>query len=456
MFPKICAIIVFVGVMATPLHATDASATAQARIAELERQLAATQSCALAPDDLPVQLLRKLARQADNNARVQLGLASGPLMIPDDLLSAHVPGEYIVTLTPEALPLSGPADVTARFGIPAAQVLHSYGAALSGFAVRMDLTTRDRLLVDPQVAGVAQNGYVFASSITPPLPAPSPVVNPMVHPAQATPGLINVYVFDTGIRSSHIDLRGRVNASGFSFFENGIDTEDCAGHGTHVAARIAGQQLGLTDKARLTSVKVIDRFGTGDEATVIAGIDWVLAQPGAVKLVNMSLTRRPVADTGPLDMAVQALIDAGALVVVAAGNAAADAGDFSPARVPGAITVGSVTDSRLSDFSNAGTTVDLYAPGEDIPSASIRDVCAVRAQSGTSMAAPHVTGLLAEILAQGVSPELALSTLISQAERIATGAYEGEVERLILKSVDTPVTLCPDRPKTGISGELEP
>ena len=377
-------------------------------------------------------LLRKLATQQQDTAEMATGLASGPLILPEALLRSVVPNEYIVLLENGAQLPSNATEVSTLYGVPEAQVLHVYAQALSGFAVRLSEEERETLNTLTGIAGIVQNGRVFSTGAL--------SKSPKLHPSSLTPlrtashqKKIDVYLFDTGIRGAHSDLQGRVAKLGFSFFDNGIAGEDCAGHGTHVAARIAGNRLGISRSALLTSVKVIDRFGTGDVATVIAGIDWVMAQAGDLKLVNMSLTRMVTEDPAPLDMAVNALIDSGAIVVVAAGNSAADALDFTPARVARAITVGSSKGAALSDFSNAGTGVDLYAPGEAVISASIRDICGVQEMSGTSMAAPFVTGLIADMLSAGTPREEIEENLRTNATRVSTGAFAGETERYNLE-----------------------
>lgn len=409
------------------------------QVAALEAQLADQTIAACLPqggttanDRGTVALLRKLGAQRDSAARAMLGQGGVPLVVPDDLLGAFVPNEYIVLTDGFGDVAGGAAAVAARFGLDVSQIVHVYGRAVPGFTARMDAATRDRIETLGPVRAIVRNGYVFAagSAVSPVTPTGP---RQRITPVQAQGGnLVDVYLFDTGIRGGHADLDGRVSADGFSSFDNGIAGEDCSGHGTHVAARIAGHLLGVTDKARLTSVKVIDRFGAGDVGTVIAGIDWVLSRPAPVKLVNMSLTRRVTQKISPLDMAIEALLGAGAIVVVAAGNAAADAGDFTPARVDGVITVGSVDGTDLSDFSNAGQSVDIYAPGEKVMSASIRDVCSVREMSGTSMAAPYVTGLIAEVLSTGVPPQAAVGAVFAGATTVRTGAYEGERRRRIL------------------------
>lgn len=419
------------------------NASLRAEVDRLRRAMATGQTCGAEADATIGHLMGKLADGQRAQALGQLGLGPGPLMIPDDLLGAFVPGEYIVLTD---VPLRNAAQVAAQFGIGAGQVLQVYRSALSGFAARLSDAERDRITGLPGVQAVARNGYVFvAGAARPKLPS-QPQTLQAIPVQQSGAAPIDVYLFDTGIRQMHSDLRGQVRALGYSYFDNGLQGEDCSGHGTHVAALIAGRTLGMSKRARLVSVKVIDRFGTGDVATVIAGIDWVMAQPGATKLVNMSLTRRVVEPVSPLDIAVSALIETGATVVVAAGNAASDVSDFTPARVPGAVTVGSALGAALSPFSNAGTGVDIYAPGEKVLSASIRDVCGVQAMSGTSMAAPIVTGLMADLMAQGLRGDAALRALQLGAEQVNTGAYEGERERFVLSvTMQDAAALC-DRP----------
>ena len=430
------------------------NAALRAEIARLEAQIAAAASGGQCGAETTADqsgselaLVRKLARQSIGHARLSLGFAAGPVVIPDEILSAVVPDEYILLV--DGVPLPDAAAAADLIGVPVRQIKHVYTRAFTGFAARLSPEERQRATQTPGVQGVVQNGYVFATATAVPRvngPAfRSPAMPILVQQSGARP--LDVYLFDTGIRAGHRDLEGRVAQTGFTFFDNGIEGEDCSGHGTHVAARIAGRTLGSAGAAQLVSVKVIDRFGTGDVATVIAGIEWVLAQPGEVKLVNMSLTRLEADQTSLLDAAVQRLIDAGAIVVVAAGNSAADAAQYSPARVADAITVGSVREGRLSDFSNAGTGVDIYAPGEEITSASIRDVCGVQEMSGTSMAAPLVTGMIANLLKGGVSPADIPNALQAQAVRVNTGAFAGETQRFVLPETTTGLdALCPTVP----------
>jgi subtilisin family serine protease len=172
--------------------------------------------------------------------------------------------------------------------------------------------------------------------------------------------------------------------------QNGID---CNGHGTHVAGTVGGASYGVAKGVRLYAVRVLDCSGSGTNAGVIAGVDWVTAHHAKPAVANMSLGGS-VSDA--VDLAVNNSINAGVTYSIAAGNNHRDACRFSPARVPAALTIAATTntDSRAS-YSNYGTCVDLFAPGSGITSAWIGSNTATSTISGTSMATPHVTGVAA-------------------------------------------------------------
>lgn len=207
---------------------------------------------------------------------------------------------------------------------------------------------------------------------------------------------VTAYVIDTGILSSHVSFGGRVS-SGYSSIAGG--TEDCNGHGTHVAGTIGADAYGVAKGVQLVPVRVLDCKGSGTISGVIAGVDWVAAQnvTGA-RVANMSLGGGA---SSALDSAVNGLISKGVSVVVAAGNSSADACKSSPARVPAAITVAASTSSdALASYSNRGSCVDIIAPGSSVLSAWYTSTTAFNTISGTSMAAPHVAGTIALFLQQ--------------------------------------------------------
>ncbi|MEO3791099.1 S8 family serine peptidase [Nonomuraea sp. B10E15] len=222
---------------------------------------------------------------------------------------------------------------------------------------------------------------------------------------------VKVAVLDTGVDDEHPDLAGRVEAA--QNFTDSQDAVDRHGHGTHVAATIAGQgaagtpaRKGVAPGARLLSGKVLNDSGSGYASGIIAGMEWA-AQQGA-KIVNLSLGHRDEPGLDPLEQAVEHIsADSGVLFVIAAGNDGPGASTLgSPGSADSALTVGAVdSEDELASFSSRGPRVadfaikpDLTAPGVDITAARAGTTGHI-AYSGTSMAAPHVAGAAA-ILAQ--------------------------------------------------------
>jgi len=213
---------------------------------------------------------------------------------------------------------------------------------------------------------------------------------------------VYAYIIDTGIRSTHSELGGRV-VGGYTAIADSNGTNDCNGHGTHVAGTVAGSTYGMANRATLVPVRVLDCGGSGSWSGVVAGLDYVAGDTTRRPAVaNMSLGGGV---TSTVNDAVQRAIAAGVTVAVAAGNENTDACTRSPASAPNAITVGATAnnDARAS-FSNYGTCVDLFGPGVNITSSWITNDTSLNTISGTSMATPHVAGAVALIL--GDSPTL--------------------------------------------------
>jgi len=208
---------------------------------------------------------------------------------------------------------------------------------------------------------------------------------------------VAVYVLDTGIRTSHQEFGGRAQY-GADFVGGGTPGEDCNGHGTHDAGVVGGRTYGVAKGVTLVSVRVLDCSMKGMMSQAIAALGWVVddrkAHPTRPAVVNLSLEGTTA--SAAFDAAVTEALNAGITVVVAAGNASADACAMSPARVPGALTVAASdeTDS-LAYSSNRGKCVALAAPGMDIASAWATDDAASRVMNGTSSAAPFVAGAAA-------------------------------------------------------------
>ena len=206
---------------------------------------------------------------------------------------------------------------------------------------------------------------------------------------------VQIYVLDTGVRAAHADFGGRVRA-GYTAIADGNGTNDCHGHGTHVAATAAGAKYGIAKAASVVPVRVLGCNGSGTMSGVLAGLDWVAVNAVRPAVVNMSLGGGL---SYTLDRAVANVVSRGISVAVAAGNSNVDACTGSPAREPSAITVGATAsnDARAS-YSNWGRCLDIFAPGSSITSAGIYSNTAVTTMSGTSMAAPHVAGNVALLL----------------------------------------------------------
>lgn len=231
---------------------------------------------------------------------------------------------------------------------------------------------------------------------------PAPPPDRRVCPSNGGAG-VTVYVIDTGCRSAHNQLSGRVwtfPAEG-SAYKSG---EDDHGHGTHVAATIAGRDIGLAPHADIVCIKALSHANEGSGRDVMSGIEQVLRmhRPGSRGVISISLGVRATRTYKAIDRAVGRAAKAGLVTVVAAGNSGRDACTFTPARAKAAVTVAAVgQDGLLAEFSNWGSCVDVGAPGVRVWSAVARGNDWYGVSSGTSMAAPFVSGLVALRLGEG-------------------------------------------------------
>lgn len=219
---------------------------------------------------------------------------------------------------------------------------------------------------------------------------------------------VDVYVIDTGTNTEHVDFEGR--AKWGKTIPNGDADEDGNGHGTHCSGTVAGKKYGVAKKAHVYAVKVLRSNGSGTMSDVVKGVEFAAkshsetvqaAKDGKKKnfkgsTANMSLGG---GKSTTLDLAVNAAVDAGLHFAVAAGNDNADSCNYSPAAAENAVTVGASTllDERAY-FSNYGKCNDIFAPGLNILSTWIGSKHATNTISGTSMASPHIAGLLAYML----------------------------------------------------------
>ncbi|HAV3044961.1 TPA: S8 family peptidase [Acinetobacter baumannii] len=353
-----------------------------------------------------------------------------------------IKNHYIVILNKDAGPSKDFAQNIAKQH--AGKVLQSYDTVLKGFAIYLPDTAGtafiEAMKKNPQVLSVESDTIVNIDATTQSNPdwgldridQKALPLNSAYSYLQTGSGT-TAYIVDTGILSSHQEFSGRV-LSGYTAISDGNGTTDCNGHGTHVAGTVGGTTYGVAKNVNLVPIRILGCDGSGASSNVIAGLDWILKNGKKPAVVNMSLGG---ATSSSLDSAVENLYNNGYVMVVAAGNSNTDACTSSPARVSKAITVAATdnTDTRAS-YSNYGSCVDIFAPGSQINSSWIGSNTATKILNGTSMATPHVAGVVAEMLQSTptASPQTISTNLLNQASSNVVKNPSGSPNRLLYKS----------------------
>ena len=321
--------------------------------------------------------------------------------------------EYIVVLK-EGVARRGraPAAAGPTVASVAADLARVHGAvvervfehALRGFSARMTAARAAALAADPRLDYVEEDGTVRLVATEVDATWGIDRIDQRALPLDMTYSYANTgsgvtaYIIDTGIRFSHSEFGGRA-VTGFDAVKDDGSAEDCNGHGTHVAGTVGGATYGVAKQVSLVAVRVLNCLGVGSNANVIAGIEWVTAHHVSPAVANMSLGSTSTSDA--LDSAVRNSIISGVSYVLAAGNGnllgfPKDACTTSPARVVEAMTVSATNKNDKKPFwANYGDCVDWFAPGVGITSAWKSSDTATNTLTGTSMAAPHTTGVAA-------------------------------------------------------------
>lgn len=311
-------------------------------------------------------------------------------------------------------------------GFPSSHIRHVYNGNFKGYAGKFSERVLERIRESEEVAYIERDQMVYINDYA--LQRNAPWGLSRISHRSISFGSFNkypyddhvgedvyAYVVDTGINIDHLDFEGR--AIWGATIPAGDEDLDGNGHGTHCAGTIAGKRYGVAKRAIPVAVKVLRSNGSGTMSDVIKGVEFVgehhsarLAQAKAKgkapkgSVANMSLGG---GRSKTLDRAVNGVVEAGVHFAVAAGNDNRDACDYSPAAAELAVTVGAstITDDRAY-FSNYGKCVDIFAPGKDITSTWIGSKVATNTISGTSMASPHIAGLLAATLSTWNDTEL--------------------------------------------------
>jgi aqualysin 1 len=389
-----------------------------------------------------------------------------PRLIPQEVARAAatdqvIPNTYIVVFKQGVADAPGLAQALVQ---GAGGTLHyTYAAAIKGFAAELPSPAVAGLRMNPNVEYIEsdQSVQVFGGTETAPPSWGLDRVDQRTLPLDAsysyasTGAGVSVYIIDTGIRTSHVDFGGRA-AGAFSSAKGKSSTDDCHGHGTHVAGTVGGNRYGIAKSVRLYAVRVLDCTGNGSYSAVIAGVDWVTANRRLPAVANMSLGG---SFSQALNDAVTASIASGVTYAIAAGNSATNACQISPASTPDAITLGATNKlDEQASYSNFGSCVDLYAPGSVITSAGIASDTASAVMSGTSMATPHAAGAAALYLETHPtdSPASVAAALTAQATSgIVTKIGTGSPNRLLYTGSGaqpspspTPTPCTPSQPQS--------
>jgi subtilisin family serine protease len=364
-----------------------------------------------------------IAGCSDNSAPLASDSSTPTAVLKAVPETGRIPGRYIVVLkenvgnVPEIA-----SEMAHRHGFAPDFV---YESALKGFAGNIPEARLHDLLADPRVAYIEPDQEMHTDAQTLDWGVSATGADSSSTAAGNGSGTVSgvrIYIIDTGIQTNHPDL----NVVGGANFSTGSSYTDGNGHGTHCAGIAAAKDnssytVGMAPGAPLYAVRVLNNAGSGTTSGVIAGVNWVKQQKqnnSSIPMVaNMSLGGGA---SSTLEQAVNNCINAGVVMCVAAGNDGANAGNYSPARVANAITVGahSNINPTIASWSNYGSVVDILAPGVSIRSTYKGTTTAIL--SGTSMATPHVTGAAALYLSNatnaGSTPAQVATALVNASQ----------------------------------------
>jgi subtilisin family serine protease len=350
---------------------------------------------------------------------------------PDSLVPREhrpIPGQYIVVFNSGVQDAPGLAKALVAGG--GGELRHTYTDALRGFSARLPDAAVDALSHNPNIESIEADALIEVEGVESPVPSwgldridqvKNHLDSKYDYASPAGNG-VNVYIVDTGIRTTHADFGGRAFEA-FTSVNDSLGATDCIGHGTHVAGTVGGTAYGVAKNVRLLSVRVLPCSGSAPMSDLIAALDWIAQNRELPAVVNISLSGE---HSDAANQAVAGVVATGAVVVAAAGNDFGDACVHSPGSASDALTVGATNAADLqAGYSNFGPCVDLLAPGTLIKSDYFGTDTSTALMSGTSMATPHVSGAAALYLS--LNPK---ATPVQVASAILRTATSGIITNL--------------------------
>ncbi|WP_328808223.1 S8 family serine peptidase [Nonomuraea antri] len=377
-----------------------------------------------------------------------LVLLTTPLPVSAAVTGSQEVGTYIVQLSPKlrAAPQPTAEEQVRQVG---GELIGVYQHAFKGYTARMSEAGAQALKQNPNVLTVEPDAEVTAFPQTTPTGVKR-IFGPD-NPNLDIDGVddvridVDIAVVDTGVDYTHPDLNvvARANCTTGSCVNNS-GTDD-NGHGTHVAGTAGAIDnqvgaVGVAPGARIHGVKVLNAAGSGTLGAIAAGIDWAVARASTIEVINLSLGCNGCSSSA-ISTAITNAVNAGIVVVVAAGNSSANTSTFFPANHADVVTVSAMTDNdglpggqggstlscrsetdqddTLAFYSNYGAAVEIAAPGTCIYSTWMNG--GYNTISGTSMASPHVAGA-AGILTSGANkPTTRAGSLAVRSTLVSTG-----------------------------------
>ncbi|XP_041063928.1 proprotein convertase subtilisin/kexin type 9 isoform X2 [Carcharodon carcharias] len=339
----------------------------------------------------------------------------------------RLPGQYIVKLK-ESAHRSQTERTIHRLCTKAAkhgymtELVHVFHEVSRGFVIKMSSDVLDMALRLPHIEYIEEDSSLFAQTIPWNLNRIAPSdqrVEQYIPPNNGD--LVEVYLLDTGVQSNHREIEGKVLVTEFENVPEEDGTQfyrqanKCDSHGTHTAGIVSGRDSGVAKGANVRSVKILNCQGRGTISGALAGLEFIrktlILQPYRPLIVLLPFVG---GFSKTLNAACRLLARTGVALIAAAGNYKGDACLYSPASEPEVITVGATNNNDQPSITgnmgtNFGRCVDLFAPGDDIISASSDCITCFTSKSGTSQAAAHVAGIAAVLM--NADPNITVSEL---------------------------------------------